>query len=63
MLFTNGRLQSFEQMMKQPPHHHDRRTKKQPHAQSITSASAMEVKATVQDGNREKTDSHMDSLE
>ncbi len=62
MLFTNGRLQSFEQMMKQPPHHHDRRNKKQSHAQSTVSASAME-KATVQDGNREKTDSQMNSLE
>lgn len=63
MLFTNGRLQSFEQMMKQPPHHHNRRTKKAPHPQSTTSASAMKLETTGNKGNREKTDTHMDSLE
>lgn len=34
MLFTNGRLQSFEQMMKQPPHHPHRSPKKQPQSKT-----------------------------
>lgn len=41
MLFTNGKLQSFEQMMKQPPHRPQRSPKKpsKPHPMAVSESS------------------------
>ncbi|MNO15978.1 hypothetical protein D3C76_56500 [compost metagenome] len=63
MLFTNGRLQSFEQMMKQPPHHPHRSPKKQPQSNTTDSPTQLNMKENNRDDLGEKTAIPTDSEE
>lgn len=59
MLFTNGRLQSFEQMMKQPPNHH-RSPKKQSQSKATDSQNSLDVKTKNSEELGEKATSPTD---
>ncbi|MNW44993.1 hypothetical protein D3C74_222440 [compost metagenome] len=63
MIFTNGRLQSFEQMMKQPPHHHHRSPKKRSQSKATDSQNSLDVKTKNSEELREKATSPTDLQE
>lgn len=50
MLFTNGKLQSFEQMMKQPPH--SQRSPKKSSKPNPTAVSESSLRKEKPDGNQ-----------
>lgn len=63
MLFTNGRLQSFEQMMKQPPHYSHRSPKKQPQSEAADSPNPLNMKENNCGDTGEKPTTPTDSEE